>query len=48
MSVSFLAKGPAKASVAVAHERLPDADEAEMAKASWRGRLAALKSELES
>lgn len=48
VSVSFLAKGPAKASVAVAHERLPDADEAEMAKASWRGRLAALKSELES
>jgi hypothetical protein len=48
VSASFLAKGPAKASVAVAHERLPDADEAEMAKASWRSRLAALKSELES
>jgi hypothetical protein len=48
VSVSFLAKGPAKASVAVAHERLPDADEAEMAKASWRSRLATLKSALES
>lgn len=28
VSVSFVGKGPAKATVAVAHERLPDADEA--------------------
>ncbi|HKA82599.1 MAG TPA: hypothetical protein VKD21_01965 [Acidimicrobiales bacterium] len=47
VSVSFEAKGPAKATVAVAHERLPDADEAEAAKASWRARLAHLKSALE-
>ena len=45
--VSFEAKGPAKATVAMAHERLPDADEAESAKASWRARLAHLKSVLE-
>lgn len=47
VSVSFEAKGPAKVTVAVAHERLPDADEAESAKASWRARLAHLKSVLE-
>lgn len=34
VSVSFVDKGPAKATVAVAHERLPDPDEAETAKAS--------------
>jgi hypothetical protein len=43
VSVSFDAKGPAKTIVAVAHERLPDPDEAELAKASWRKRLAELK-----
>lgn len=48
VNVSFEDKGPAKATVAVAHERLPDPDEAEMAKASWRERLAGLKSFLES
>ena len=48
MSVSFVGKGPAKATVAVAHGRLPDADEAETAKASWRQRLANLKSFLEA
>jgi hypothetical protein len=47
VSVSFEDKGPAKATVAVAHERLPDPDEAEAAKASWRERLAYLKSVLE-
>jgi uncharacterized protein YndB with AHSA1/START domain len=47
LSVSFDDKGPSKSAVAVAHERLPDADEAEMAKASWRERLANLKSFLE-
>ncbi len=48
VSVSFDAKGPAKTTVAVAHERLPDPDEAETAKASWRERLAHIKSFLES
>lgn len=48
VSVSFVDKGPAKATVAVAHERLPDPDEAEAAKASWRERLADLKSFLEA
>jgi uncharacterized protein YndB with AHSA1/START domain len=48
VSVSFEDKGAAKATVAVAHERLPDADEAEVMKASWRERLAGLKSFLEA
>lgn len=48
VSVSFEDKGAAKATVAVAHERLPDADEAEVRKASWRERLADLKSILET
>ena len=41
-------KGPAKATAAVAHERLPDADAAETAKAAWKQRVVALKSFLES
>jgi hypothetical protein len=44
VNVSFERKGPAKATVAVAHERLADPDEAETAKASWRRRLADLTS----
>jgi hypothetical protein len=44
VSVSFVEKGPVKETVAVAHERRPDPDEAEKAKASWRERLANLKS----
>jgi hypothetical protein len=48
VTASFEAKGPAKATVAVAHERLPDADEAETAKTSWRKRLVDLKLHLES
>ena len=44
VNVSFVDKGPSKSAVAVAHERLPDADEAETAKASWRERLSDLKS----
>ncbi len=43
IGVTFDAKGPAKTTVAVAHERLPDPDEAELAKASWRKRLSELK-----
>jgi Domain of unknown function (DUF4287) len=46
--VSFEEKAAAKATVAVAHERLPDPDEAEVAKAAWRQRLADLKAYLEA
>jgi Domain of unknown function (DUF4287) len=48
VNVSFVEKDSAKATVSVAHERLPDPDEAERAKAFWRQRLADLKSLLES
>ncbi len=44
--VTFDAKGPEKTVVAVSHEKLPDPDEAETAKAAWRKRLAQLKSVL--
>jgi Domain of unknown function (DUF4287) len=47
VNVSFVDKGPAKSTVTVAHERLPDPDDAEAAKASWRERLAKLKAYLE-
>lgn len=45
--VDFIKKGPSKSVVAVAHEKLPDADDAETAKAAWRQRLADLKAHLE-
>jgi hypothetical protein len=48
VGVSFEEKGPSKTAVAVAHERLPDAEEAEATKAAWRQRLADLKTFLES
>lgn len=48
VSVSFEEKAPSKTTVSVAHERLPDPQEAEKAKAAWRQRLADLKSFLES
>lgn len=48
VNVTFDAKSPTKTVVAVAHERLPDPDEAEAAKTAWRERLNALKSYLES
>jgi hypothetical protein len=48
VNVSFVEKDSAKATVSVAHERLPDPDEAERAKASWRQRLTDLKILLES
>ena len=48
VSVSFVRKGPSKATVAVAHERLQDPDDAETAKAGWRERLNDLKSFLEA
>jgi len=44
----FEAKGPSKSTIALAHEKLPDADEAETMKAMWRRKLSELKSHLES
>ena len=46
--VSFVEKSPAKAMVTVAHDHLPDPDEAEEAKAAWRERLTHLKAHLEA
>jgi hypothetical protein len=46
--VTFEQKGPAKATVHVAHERLPDADAGEAAKVAWKQRLVALKPFLEA
>jgi hypothetical protein len=46
--VTFEDKGAAKSTAAVAHERLADPDEAELAKTYWKKRLAALKTFLES
>ena len=43
----FEAKGPDKSVVALQHEKLPDAGEAERMKAFWRERVAALKESLE-
>jgi hypothetical protein len=48
VNVGFTEKGPSKSSVAVAHERLPDADEAETTKARWKARLIELKTLLEA
>jgi hypothetical protein len=45
--VGFTAQGEAKSTVALAHERLPDAEEADRMKTFWRERVAALKEELE-
>lgn len=47
IGVGFGAKSDAKALVAVAHEKLPDAAAAAAKKAYWRDRLAALKMLLE-
>jgi hypothetical protein len=46
--VTFEAKGPAKSTAYVSHERLAGADAAEAAKAAWKDRLASLKAFLES
>ena len=45
--VDFTAKSGSKSVVALAHERLPDAAEAERMKAYWRERLTVLRSQLE-
>ena len=47
VTVQFDVQAGNKCSVAVQHQRLPDADAAEKAKAYWRERLAALKALLE-
>jgi hypothetical protein len=46
--VAFAAKGEAKSTAALSHERLPDDAEAARMKAFWRERVAGLKQELES
>jgi hypothetical protein len=46
--VGFEAKGDAKSTASLAHEKLPDAGEAERMKAFWRERVAALKEVLEA
>lgn len=46
--VALSAKGDAKATAALTHERLPDGREAERMKAYWRDRVAGLKEVLES
>ena len=45
--VSFEAKGQAKSTLALSHERIADAQEAERLKSYWRERVAALEDELE-
>ena len=44
----FAARGEAKSTVSLQHERLADAEQAERAKAEWRERLTRLKEVLES
>jgi len=46
--VTFEAKGAARSTAYVAHEKLPDTPAADAAKAAWKRRVAALKSFLES
>ena len=45
--VGFEDKGDSKSTIALTHERLPGAEEAEQARAAWRERLAGLKDRLE-
>jgi hypothetical protein len=47
VNVVFIAKGEAKSTAALQHERLADAAEAERMKAYWRARVATLKEVLE-
>ena len=48
VAVTFQARGADRSTVAVEHERLPDADAATSRKAFWQDRLAALKADLET
>jgi hypothetical protein len=43
VNVGFIGLGKAKSRIAIAHERLPDADAADAMKAWWRERVSALK-----
>jgi uncharacterized protein YndB with AHSA1/START domain len=45
--VGFIDKGESRSAAALAHEKLPDAAEAERMKAFWRERVGALKEMLE-
>ena len=47
VNVFFAAKGEAKSTATVQHERLPDASEAERMKTFWRDQVTAMKQELE-
>lgn len=47
VNVGFAAKGDARSTVALQHERLADTAEAERMRAFWRARVTALKQELE-
>jgi hypothetical protein len=47
VSVTFVAKGEAKSTAALQHERLADAEEADRMKAFWRDRVATLKEVVE-
>jgi hypothetical protein len=47
VNVGFIAKSDTKSTVALQHERLPDAAEAEQMKAYWRDRVMVLKGVLE-
>ena len=47
VNVFFTAKGEAKSTATLQHERLPDAEEAERMKPFWRERVAVLKEVLE-
>lgn len=48
VNVTFDARGAGKATVAVEHRRLADAEEAERMKSFWRERLTALRARLEA
>ena len=48
VSVTLDAKGPARTTASVAHERLSDPDAAEAAKTAWKQRLSTLKGILEA
>lgn len=47
VNVAFLAKGEARSTINVTHERLPNADDAARMKTYWRARLADLQRHLE-
>lgn len=47
ITVSFIGKEPTKSQIALAHERIPDAQQADELKAFWRERLTILKKNLE-